>query len=118
MTRRKTGPDRGTVEHVRWRDRDKCRRCHETGEQIHHRKPRGMGGTRDPLINSTANLILLCQDCHGWVESNRTAAREQGWLVSQHADPRYQPIDHEGRLTFLTEDGTAVYTRPQEENDG
>ncbi|MDN5687780.1 MAG: helix-turn-helix domain-containing protein [Brachybacterium sp.] len=67
-----------------------------------------MGGTRDESINSPANLVLLCQACHGWVETFRTEAREQGWLVSQHADPRYQPIDHEGRLTFLTADGKAV----------
>lgn len=64
-----------------------------------------MGGTRDESINSPANLVLLCQTCHGWVEMHRTAAREQGWLVSQHADPRYQPIDHEGQLLFLTSDG-------------
>lgn len=87
--------------------------------QIHHRKPRGMGGTRDPLVNSPSNLVLLCgsgtEGCHGWVESHRTEAREAGWLVSQHADPRYQPIDHEGRLTFLTEDGTAV-PGPEKEN--
>lgn len=119
---RATGPDVDTREKVRWRDKDRCRRCGKSTWQIHHRKPRGMGGTRDPLVNSPANLVLLCGSgttgCHGWVEQHRTEARQQGWLVSQHADPRYQPIDHEGRLTFLTEDGTAVYSRPQEENDG
>ena len=109
---RPTGPSIETREQVRWRDRDRCRRCGKPTWQIHHRKPRGMGGTRDPLINSPANLVLLCGSgttgCHGWVESHRTEAREQGWLVSQHADPRYQPIDHQGRLTFLTEGGKTV----------
>lgn len=109
---RPTGPDVATRELVRWRDRDQCRRCGAQTWQIHHRKPRGMGGTRDPLINGPSNLVLLCgtgtTGCHGWVETNRTEARLQGWLVSQYADPRYQPIDHEGRLAFLTEDGKAV----------
>lgn len=116
---RKTGPDAATRELVRWRDRDRCRRCGATTWQIHHRKPRGMGGSRDPLINDPSNLVLLCGSgttgCHGWVEQHRTEARRQGWLVSQHADPRYQPIDHEGQLLFLTSEGkTAPETTRKE----
>lgn len=117
---RSTGPDVETRELVRWRDRDRCRRCGAPTWQIHHRKPRGMGGTRDPLINDPSNLVLLCGSgttgCHGWVEMHRTAAREQGWLVSQHADPRYQPIDHEGQLLFLTSEGkTAPEITPRKD---
>ena len=108
VIRRKTGPDRGTVEHVRWRDRDKCRRCQGIGEQIHHRKPRGMGGTRDPAINSMSNLVLLCQTCHGWIEQHRTQARELGWLVSQHADPIDIPVDTFHGLIRLLPDGTTI----------
>ena len=114
MRRRRTGPDLATVELVRWRDRDACRRCRRAGEQIHRRKPRGMGGTRDPLINCPSNLVMLCRECHEWVEAHRTEARRQGWLVSRHADPRYQPIDHEGQLLFLTEQGKALPEYPKE----
>lgn len=113
-----TGPDVATRERVRWRDRDRCRRCGVQTWQLHHRKPRGMGGTRDPLINSPANLVLLCGSgttgCHGWVESNRREARALGWLVSQWADPADVPIVHNGRTTYLTEDGH-VLTPTQKE---
>ena len=46
-----------------------------------------MGGSSDPATNSPANLVLLCRDCHRWVESHRSAARMSGWLVPQGQDP-------------------------------
>ena len=107
MRRRKTGPDLATVELVRWRDRDTCRRCPRAGEQIHHRKPRGMGGTRDPRINCPSNLVLLCSADHLWVETHRAQARDEGWLVSQWQDPARVPIVVGGRPTWLAEDGKA-----------
>lgn len=52
---------------------------------IHHRRPRGAGGSRLPWVNRPANLLTLCGSgvtgCHGWVESNRDRAREEGFLV-------------------------------------
>ena len=62
-----------------------CERCraHPTVD-LHHRRPRGMGETKNPDIHIPANLTALCRDCHGWVESNRKVALEQGWLISQH----------------------------------
>lgn len=54
-----------------------------------------MGGTSDPNIHDPANLVVLCGSgttgCHGWVESHRERAIEQGWLVPRR-DPR-QPGD-------------------------
>lgn len=122
MTRRRpvrqTGPDAATRELVRWRDRDRCRRCGVATWQIHHRRPRGMGGTRDPLTNGPANLVLLCGSgttgCHGWVESHRAEARAAGWLVSKWADPAATPIVHNGRTIYLDDRGTATVTTTKE----
>ena len=63
---------------------------------LHHRRARGMGGSRDPVANSHPNLVVLCGSgvtgCHGWVESQRSAARDLGYLVSWPRDPATVPI--------------------------
>lgn len=51
-----------------------------------------MGGSRDPVTDSPANLALLCGSgttgCHGLVEQDRAWALECGLLVRQSQDPR------------------------------
>jgi len=67
----------------------RCEHCHEdflySGVSVHHRRPRMMGGSKNELLHLPANLIALCGSgttgCHGWVESNRTKAREMGLLI-------------------------------------
>lgn len=93
--RRRTGATREVRELVVERDGRRCVCCGAwvpgMPGSIHHRTPRGMGGTRDPKVNLPANLLLLCGSgttgCHGWVEANRERARELGYLVSwwEHA---------------------------------
>lgn len=75
------------------RDMGACARCgrHVAHLQrgiawsIHHRRPRGIGGTILAWVMAAANLIILCGSgttgCHGWVESNRREARALGFLV-------------------------------------
>lgn len=64
---------------------------------IHHRIPRGMGGTTDPRLNSPANLVLLCGSgttgCHGSVEHYRDKARERGLLLWRSQDPETVPVE-------------------------
>jgi hypothetical protein len=53
---------------------------------FHHRRPRGMGGTRRADVHSLSALVLTCGDgtqgCHGYAESYREWARdERGLLV-------------------------------------
>lgn len=52
----------------------------------HHRLPRGQGGSND-----LSNLLHVCGDgttgCHGYIEHNRTASYEAGWLVHMGMDP-------------------------------
>lgn len=80
MTRRSTGPDLATRELVRWRDRDRCRRCGSTTWQIHHRQ--GRGGS-DP--HRAAALVLLCGSgstgCHGYVHGHPAESYRNGWMV-------------------------------------
>ena len=88
-----------TVNAVQVRSQARCERCGKSDSlrwSLHHRKPRGMGGSRDPLINSPANVILLCgsgtEGCHGWVESNREQSYELGLLVHRMDDPEEMPV--------------------------
>ena len=106
MVARKTGPDRATVEALFERSHERCERCGSRGEQIHHRRPRGMGGTRREDTNSLAAIVHLCANCHAYIESNREWAHEHGWLVRQWADPAFQPVRIQGSWIRLSE----VYT--------
>lgn len=47
------------------------------GLQVHHREPRGSGGSR----RTDLKLATLCMGHHAWVESNREQARTLGLLI-------------------------------------
>lgn len=102
------------------RDMGACARCGrhvahlERGMawSIHHRRPRGNGGTSIAWVGEAANLVILCGSgttgCHGWAESFRGDARRAGFLVPlngvQKADE--VAIDHKTLgLVYLTDDG-------------
>lgn len=77
---------------------------------IHHRQPRGTGGTRNTTVNTPANLMLLhgtgTTGCHGLVESQRALAYTNGWLVRRPTDPATVPaLIHPGVRVYLTADG-------------
>ena len=110
--RRNTGPSLAVRDLVRSRDMDACVRCGAWDRpeiwprhQIHHRVPRGLGGSRRPEINSPANLVLVCAVCHARIESHRDEAREDGWLVRQGHDPALTPIPGPEGWVLLTHDG-------------
>lgn len=90
------------------RDGGACARC---GRQvahlnrgwawsIHHRRPRGSGGTKLAWVDQAANGIILCGSgttgCHGWVESHRVEAMQAGLLISQNGvwQAEDMPIEH------------------------
>jgi hypothetical protein len=60
--------------------------------QYHHRRPRGIGGTKRVETGQAQIALLLHQKCHTRVESNRLEAYESGWLVAQNADPGDVPV--------------------------
>lgn len=97
---------------TRWiiiqRAQESCERCCRATRQveIHHRRPRGMGGSKDPLTNTAANGVLLCTDCHRFVESHREEGLTLGWLVPQGVDPRTVPVLYQGsQYLYLATDG-------------
>lgn len=93
---------------VRERDRERCVRCgaHCTDGvpgldwSLHHRRPKGMGGSTAWDTHLPANLIVLCGSgttgCHGWVTAQPALAKAEGWLVSQYADPATTPLTRRG----------------------
>ena len=97
-----TGPTVKVRQTVLDRAQMACERCGGPAYAgaLHHRRPRGMGGTRRRESNRPANLMLLCGEfspgalsgCHETVESQRRWARMCGWLVSQHQDPAEVPV--------------------------
>jgi len=113
--RRATGPDRLTVEAVWGRSGGRCeisgvQLAGRRGEDfhVHHRRPRRMGGSRDPETNGVENLLLLSPEAHEHVERNRSEAYERGWLVRQDAIPAAVPVivmvDGQPALVLLTDD--------------
>lgn len=107
---KKTGPGEKTVKLVLARSDGACERClRRTPEQLHHRKPRGAGGSSDPAINYPSNLLALCSQCHLEVESDRTVSKEQGWLVPFEQDPAETPVWIAGLgKVFLNDDGSTT----------
>lgn len=98
---RSTGPEERIRQLVLARDELRCQRCSASvkwgGCQVHHRLPRGLGGSSDPAINEPCNLLTLCSGCHGRVESYRTEAYAHGWLVERGRNPADVPVLRFGR---------------------
>lgn len=91
----------------------RCERCGTSVKyepsNVHHRNPRGMGGSSNPEIHATANLLLLCIACHGWTESHRAEAYRLGYLVETGIDPLDKPVLLAGRLwAYPSPDGKWV----------
>jgi hypothetical protein len=114
-------PTRATLEKVQSRDEGRCASCghHVHGERgrdwsLHHRRPRGAGGTSLAWVNLPANLILLCGSgttaCHGVIESNRATSYIEGFLVHRNGIRRADevPIEHAVHGRVLLDDTGGV----------
>ena len=95
-SQRNTGPDQDTSWALYARAGGRCEVCNvdlTTGRPYskHHRLPRGRGGT-----NVLSNLMLVCgtgtSGCHGMIESQRTIAYDNGWLVRSGHVPAEQVV--------------------------
>lgn len=89
-----TGFSKHTRELVFLRAGGRCERCEwiEQPSQYHHRRPRGMGGSRAADTNTAANCLLLCHYCHTKVESDRDRSLALGLLVNQGKSPSETPV--------------------------
>src|SRR6476646_5527095 len=82
------------------RDGYACCRCGKSLQgdyySLHHRLPRGRGGT-----HTAENLVTVCGSgtspgCHQTIESYRTRATMDGWLVPSGCDPAHYAIVRSG----------------------
>jgi hypothetical protein len=69
-----------------------------------------MGGSKNENLHMPANLIVLCgsgvDGCHGWVESNRNQAREEGLLIMRVESAEEIPFkDTGGRYWYIDNNG-------------
>ena len=87
--------------------------------ECQHLVARGMGGTSNPLLSTTANAALLCRDCHRIAESRDREMGARGFWLPQGTDPRTVPMmlasEHgSGLLVWRSEDGRYLTEAPQE----
>ena len=87
-----------------------CERCGKfrVSFQLHHRRPRGIGGSRRQDTNTASNALALCPSCHFVVEADRESAREFGWLVRQGHNPADVPVYRQGRWVLLDDHGCVI----------
>jgi len=84
--------------------------CDMAGLQVHHRRPRGMGGSLRPDTNRTSNALVVCTSCHAAIESHREYARQRGYLVRQFGRPPLETpvLLHGAEWCLLDDDGGVV----------
>lgn len=93
---------------VRERAAGKCELCGlpcPVGH-YHHRKPRGMGGTKRIEASGAANCLLVHPTCHRDIEMARHRSLENGWLVRQSETPSQVRVKRFDGWTLLSDDGT------------
>lgn len=83
--------------------------------QIHHRKPRGMGGSRSEQSGSISNGLFIHPKCHAQIESDRKKAMSMGFLIYQGDDPDKVPVRLWYGWHYLNNDGSV--TQYQKEVD-
>lgn len=90
------------------RSHGRCERCWiaSYSYEFHHRRPRGMGGSKDSATNLASNCLLLCDKCHRWVEAHREEALSKGFLVRQGLNPAGARVMRSGEWVLLNEDGS------------
>lgn len=66
--------------------------CELNASTIHHRRPRGMGGSSRSDTNDADNGLAVCRVCHNIVEHRREWSRANGFLVSQAETPGDVPV--------------------------
>lgn len=111
MSPRATGFPPAVRDLIRDRAAGNCERCGELnnvrdhGAQVHHRRPRGMGGTSRGSTSQASNGLFLCGACHRVIEDNREQALKLGQLVPQNKEPITIPVLYRGGWVLLDDEG-------------
>lgn len=101
---------------VNERDGGLCVRCGSEATDIHHRTPRGMGGSSDEETNyGLAGLVSLCRSCHDWVHANPAESYDNGLLLHSWETPARQPVSlvNDTLLLYFGNDGTVRKVQQQ-----
>lgn len=91
-----------------------CELCgrYAYGGSVHHRRRRGMGGSKRVELGLASNLLLLCGSgttgCHGEVESDRSAAYQRGLLLRDGQPPTETPVDLRHGRVLLNDEGQYI----------
>lgn len=60
----------------------RCERCLSLPvDHVHHRRPKGSGGTSEEWVERPANIVALCRPCHEWAHAHPREAYATGWLI-------------------------------------
>lgn len=100
----------------------RCERClHATlcGDH-HHRRVRGMGGSKAADRHDPSNLVWLCRPCHNWAHGNPLESEAVGFLIPRSSGnhPLDVPItDLSGETRYLDNLGQYL-SEPLEVPDG
>lgn len=106
---------------IKQRADDRCEVCglRQAYGQIHHRRPRGMGGTRRPDASSPSNGLYVHHNCHLMIESNRKRAAYLGWIVGWGRQTEAAEVRlWDGWFLLTPEGGRIPYPEVPETPDG
>lgn len=96
---------------IKTRAHGSCEVCGFTigySAQIHHRRPRGMGGSRSEQSGSISNGLFIHPKCHAQIESDRNKAMSMGFLIYQGDDPGKVPVRLWYGWHYLNNDGSVT----------
>lgn len=100
--------------------RDKtCPHCGSDGDNLipQHRQNRGMGGSS--FRNRPSNIIVMCSEANGLMESNATfanLARSYGWKLTAGQDPGESPVFQSDGWNLLDDSFGKVRAIPLEQS--
>lgn len=88
----------------------RCERCLQAtlAGDPHHRRVRGMGGSKAPDRHDPSNLVWVCRPCHDWIHAHPKEAGESGFIIPRSSGnhPLEVPItDLTGQVRFLDNEG-------------
>jgi hypothetical protein len=98
------GMNKKTFERYLARDGYACIHCGSTGDDLipHHRRNRQAGGSK--LRDVPSNIVVLCSQANGLLESSGTFAklgRDLGWKLTAGQESKETPINIAGDWYLL-----------------